>query len=84
MKTRVVSACDDEYLFAKNLRILRQAQTPHLSQERLAKRLGVCRTTYISYEKGVRQAPAFFVANAAAYFGMSADRILREKLWKEK
>ena len=45
MKTRVVSAYDEEYLFAKNLRMLRQKQKPYLSQNRLAQRLGVCRTT---------------------------------------
>ena len=83
MKTRVVSAYDEEYLFAKNLQILRQKQKPYLSQTRLAKRLGVCRTTYISYEKGSRQAPAFFIARAADYFGRTADEMLREKLWKE-
>lgn len=83
MKTRVVSACDDEYLFAKNLHLLRQNQKPYLSQTRLAKRLGVCRTTYISYEKGSRQAPAFFIARVADYFGRTADEMLREKLWKE-
>ena len=83
MKTRVVSACDDEYVFAKNLRALRQKQKPYLSQERLSKRLGVCRTTYVGYEMGIRQAPAFFVAVAADYFGVPADKMLREKLWKE-
>ncbi len=83
MKTRVVSACDNEYVFAKNLRTLRQQQKPYLSQSKLSKRLGVCRTTYISYEMGSRQAPAFFVAAVADYFGITADRILREKLWKE-
>lgn len=82
MKTRVISVCD-EYVFAKNLQALRKHKKPYLSQARLAQRLGVCRTTYINYEKGSRQAPAFFVANAAAYFGISADRLLREKLWKE-
>ena len=83
MKTRVVLACNDEYLFAKNLKMLRKKQTPYLSQGRIAERLGVCRTTYISYETGSRQAPAFFIANAARYFGVSADRLLTEKLWKE-
>lgn len=83
MKKRYVLVNDDEYLFAKNLRALRQKQKPYLSQNRLSKRLGVCRTTYIGYEMGVRQAPAFFVINAAKYFGVEADRMLREKLWKE-
>lgn len=83
MKTRVVSACDEEYLFAKNLQILRQKQKPYLSQSKLAKCLGVCRTTYIGYENGSRQAPAFFIKNAASYFGITTDKMLREKLWKE-
>lgn len=83
MKNRIVLACDDELLFAKNLRLLRQAQKPYLSQRRIAQRLGVCRTTYISYEMGRRQPPAFFVANTAKYFGVSADKLLTEKLWKE-
>ena len=83
MKTRVVLAQDDEYMFAKNLRMLRQRETPLLSQARLAERLGVCRTTYIGYETGSRHAPAFFVSNVARYFGVSADKLLCEKLWKE-
>ena len=83
MKKRYVLVNDDEYLFAKNLRALRQKQKPYLSQNRLSKRLGVCRTTYIGYEMGVRQAPAFFVAAAADYFCVPADKMLREKLWKE-
>ena len=83
MKTRVVSACDDELLFAKNLRTLRERQRPYLSQSRIAKRLGVCRTTYAGYELGKRQPPGFFIANVAKYFGVSTDKILREKLWKE-
>ena len=83
MKTRVVSACDDELLFAKNLRTLRKKQRPYLSQSRIAKRLGVCRTTYVGYELGKRQPPAFFIANVARYFGVSTDKMLREQMWKE-
>lgn len=83
METRVVSACDDELLFAKNLRTLRERQRPYLSQSRIAKRLGVCRTTYVGYELGKRQPPAFFIANVARYFGVSTDKMLREQMWKE-
>jgi len=83
MKTRVVQAYDEEYIFARNLKMLRQKQKPFLSQRRLAERLGVCRSTYASYEAGTRQAPAFFIVNAAGYFGVSADKMLREKMWKE-
>ena len=83
MKTRVVSVCDEELLFAKNLQVLRKTHKPYLSQRRLCRRLGVSRSAYTSYELGTRQAPAFFVANVAKYFGISADRLLREQLWKE-
>ena len=83
MKTRTVMAQDDEYIFAENLKLLRKNRKPYLSQGRIAERLGVCRTTYINYELGKRQAPAFFVARAASFFGISADKILCEKLRKE-
>ena len=83
MKNRAVTANDEEYFFANNLKMLREKQRPYLSQGRIAKRLGVCRTTYISYESGRRQPPAYFIANAARYFGVSADRLLRENLWKK-
>ena len=83
MNNRTVWAQDDEYIFANNLRVLRKNYKPYLSQERIAERLGVCRTTYINYEMGRRQAPAFFVANAAKFFHISIDRMLKEKLWKE-
>ena len=82
MKTRKIPV-DSEYLFAENLRFLRQKQKPYLSQTRLAEELGVCRTTYSGYERGVRQAPAFFIANVAGYFEVPADKLLRETLWKE-
>lgn len=83
MKNRTVWAQDEEYIFAKNLKVLRKNHKPYLSQERIAEKLGVCRTTYINYEMGKRQAPAFFVMKAANFFRISADRILSERLWKE-
>ncbi len=83
MENRTVFVNDDDYLFAKNLEMLRKTRKPFLSQKRLAERLGVCRSTYAHYEMGKRQAPAFFIAKAAEYFKISADRLLKEKLWKE-
>ena len=83
MKNRTVSAQDSEYLFAKNLELLRKLQKPYLSQERIAKKLGVCRTTYINYEKGIRQPPAFFIIRVSELYGISSDRLLMKKLWKE-
>lgn len=83
MKNRTVLVQDDELLFAENLKRLRKNHKPYLSQERIAERLGVCRTTYINYEMGKRQAPAFFVAKVARFFRVSADKMLNEKLWKE-
>lgn len=83
MKKRTVLTQSDEYIFAKNLKMLRVTHKPYLSQTTLAQRLGVCRTTYNNYERGVRQAPAFFVADAAEYFSVTVDRMMYEKLWKE-
>ena len=83
MKDRTVLVQDEELRFAENLKALRKTHKPYLSQGRLAERLGVCRTTYINYEMGRRQAPAFFVAKAAKFFRVSADKMLNEKLWKE-
>ena len=54
-----------------------------LTQNELAKIFHISGSSISAYELGTRQAPAFFIANAAGYFGISADKILREKLWKE-
>lgn len=80
---RTVVAADDDLMFAKNLQMLRKSRKPYLSQKRLAERLGVCRRTYANYEKGERQAPAFFVARAARFFRIPAEKLLCEQLWKE-
>ena len=74
MKNRTVSAQDSEYLFAKNLELLRKLQKPYLSQERIAKKLGVCRTTYINYEKGIYAGGICWVSDAVNYFGSTIDK----------
>lgn len=80
MKRRTIYVQDEVNIFAENLKLLRKTHKPYLSQETLAQKLGVCRTTYINYELGKRQAPAFFIAKASKFFSVSADSLLSKKL----
>lgn len=73
----------EEYCFSQNLKMLRLLQIPHLTQERLANKLGVSRKTYAQYEQGKRMPPAWFVLNTANYFKMSMEQLLREQLNKK-
>ena len=74
-----LSKSADNYIFAENLKILREAR-PNLSQRNLAKTIGVNRTTYASYESGRRLPPQWFVSLISAYFGISIDRLVKEKI----
>lgn len=67
-----------ECYFSLNLRRLRLLRQPRLSQERLAKRLGVCRSTYSKYEQGQRMPPAWFAFSTANYFGVAVEDMFRE------
>jgi transcriptional regulator with XRE-family HTH domain len=57
--------------FAKRLRELRLCRFPKLSQERVARRLGITRATLANYESGRVAAPMWFVCAAASYYGVS-------------
>jgi|GEM_PF-1076239 len=70
----------EEYYFSENLKMLRLLQIPHLSQERLANKLGVSRKTYAKYEQGKTMPPAWFVLNTANYFKVSMEQLLGEQL----
>ena len=73
----------EEYYFSENLRMLRFLQVPHLTQEKLAKKLGVSQQTYAKYELGRTMSPAWFVLNAANYFKVPVEQMLGEQLNKK-
>ena len=76
MKREIIEAGNTQS-FANALRKLRTSRLPAVSQRMLANALGVSRDTYARYENGTRLPPAWFVAKAAAYFGVSTDELLQ-------
>lgn len=61
---------------AENLRLLRKSCTPKLSQERLARNLGISRSSYAQYETGKRVPKAPVLYRAAQYFGITMEELL--------
>lgn len=80
MKGIFIHIAGGECYFSVNLRKLRLLRQPRLSQERLAERLGVCRSTYAKYEQGRRMPPAWFVFSTANYFGVAAEDLFCEQI----
>lgn len=80
MKNDFVHVTGSECYFSRNLRRLRLQRQPRLSQERLAERLGVCRSTYANYEQGRRLPPAWFVFSTAEYFGVAVAELYRQDM----
>lgn len=80
MKNDFVHVTGSECYFSRNLRRLRLQRQPRLSQERLAERLGVCRSTYANYEQGRRLSPAWFVFSTAEYFGVAVAELYRQDM----
>ena len=66
-------------IFARKLRELRLARSPHLSQELLAQRLQVSRATLANYETGRVSVPMWFVCAAAEYFGVPVSELTGRK-----
>ena len=64
--------------FLKKLRLKNQ-----ISQETIANKIGVSRTTYIQIEKGLRELTVSEAKKLAKYFGMSLQDFLDEKEVKE-
>lgn len=62
------------YCLPERLKRLRQSM--HLSQEQLARLLGVDRSTISSYESSVRQPPLDTLSRIADVFGVSTDYLL--------
>lgn len=57
----------NEY-FGQKLREMRLKRIPRLSQEQLAKRLGISRSSYANYESGRVAVPLWLACAAASYF----------------
>lgn len=62
------------YCLSERLKRLRQSM--HLSQEQVARLLGVDRSTISSYESNVRQPPLDTLSRIADVFGVSTDYLL--------
>ncbi|MCD2257102.1 helix-turn-helix domain-containing protein [Agrilactobacillus fermenti] len=62
-------------MFADKLKELRKSK-PGLTQEALAKQLGIAKTTYSSYEQGKRQPDYEMLQKIANYFDVTSDYLL--------
>lgn len=56
-----------------NLRKLRMAKQPPLSQASFAAKMGIERHTYSRYERGVSAVPAWLMVKAAQYYGVKVE-----------
>lgn len=63
---------------ARNLRLLRACQ--QLSQQQIANVANMSRSCYAALENGTRQADVNTVVLLSEYYGISADRLLKEDL----
>ncbi|MBT9670890.1 helix-turn-helix domain-containing protein [Secundilactobacillus kimchicus] len=62
-------------MFANRLKELRKSQ-PGLTQESIAKQIGVAKTTYASYEQGKRQPDYEVLSKIAKRFDVTIDYLL--------
>lgn len=69
--------------FSHNLKFLR-TQTPHLSQQALAIRLGISQKTLSNYESGRHIPPVHILASISAYFRIPMQDLLYKKLYIKK
>lgn len=65
-------------MFATNLKYLRKKRSE--SQERIAERLCINRSTYADYEKGRSEPTASIVLKIAEYFAIGVDDLLKKDL----
>lgn len=74
---------DEETLrnnLARNLRYLRTSKTCGMSQESLARKIGVTPKSISRYETGICLPPSHVLAAFSKYFGYSMDDLLAERL----
>lgn len=69
--------------FSHNLKFLR-TQTPHLSQQALAIKLGISQKTLSNYESGRYLPPVYILAAISAYFRVSMEDLLCKELYTRK
>ena len=69
---------------ASNLRYLRFLKKPHISQQMLAKHLGITQKSISRYECGEVLPPAYILAAIAGYFGCTVDALLRENMQEKR
>lgn len=60
---------------ARNLRYLREGRKPYLSQQMLAKKLGVTQKSISRYENGISLPPAHVLMAMADLFGLTTDAL---------
>ncbi len=70
--------CPIHIRVAKNLRMLRIFQD--LSQQQIAKTVNMSRSCYAAVEAGTRQADVNTIVLLSDFYGISADRLLKEDL----
>ena len=66
--------------FSKNIRYLRLSKTPKLSQQTLARILGITVRSISRYETASCLPPTYILASMARYFGYTTEELLSEKL----
>lgn len=74
---------DEETLrnnLARNLRYLRTSKICGISQEALARKIGVTPKSISRYETGICLPPSHVLAAFSKYFGYSMDELLAERL----
>lgn len=78
-----MSLIDEETLrnnLARNLRYLRTSRTFNMSQEALARKIGITPKSISRYETGICLPPSHVLAALSKYFGYSMDELLAERL----
>lgn len=71
---------DEEKLkenLAKNIRFLRLAHDPRITQAELAKKLGITQKSISNYEQARCLPPTYVLAAIADFFHLSLDELLR-------
>lgn len=80
-RSNVDSVGWQDHFFGQNLRRLRKSKG--MSQERLAKKLGVTRTTVANYEAGRASPPFWLVRRAANYYGVEMSVLFQKEKEEE-